>query len=121
MICDNCFHAVLVEGEKDSHNDNWCDISFMMTVKKDNENLVVCICNLPILSLTVNYKNLSKTINYGEGELAYQATKARRVIPTPVGKIDTAILGRTVGKVKNYEVIEEYFLDGINNMIIQTK
>lgn len=114
--CNNCFHIQLVDGEKNSHDHKWNDISELKTVKKDDIVMQAYVCN-HVKTLEVNHEGIIHKIVYNEDEQAYYAIRARVILSKDSSS--PIIVGRILGKIKDGEVVEEYLLDG--KEIVKTK
>jgi hypothetical protein len=99
---------------------DWSDMAEEQIVKYGDRIKTVRLCTYPVSKITIYHKGMETTIAVPKDCRAYQSIKAETVFKPDGSKIDR-VLGRLVGIVKNNEVIEERFIDELQNNIIGFK
>lgn len=123
QVCDFVrFEIEFPDGSKRTeHNTDWNAIGTLRTVKHEDRDKTIMICNVPIKKLKVKCLELSKELTSKKDEDLYQMTRASimesREKP---GEYVTTVVGKTIGRLKGDKIIEEYFLDARTNKIIKT-
>lgn len=77
---------------------------------------VVHVCKHSVKKISVTHEGLSTFIDVPHGCEVYQSIRAETVF-LPTGEKVDQILGRIIGIVKDGEVIEEHFINGLNKKI----
>jgi uncharacterized protein YxjI len=98
----------------------WSDISTERVVKIGDKTKIVRVNNSPASKITVKHNELETTLEIPEGCEVYQCINAES---TFIGnkKMSDNIIGRTVGIIKDGEIIEERFLNGQTHSVIGWK
>lgn len=111
------FRVVFLDGsEIDEMNTNWSLLSEKKVVKYFGKEKVVHSCKYPVKSIEAFHEGLNKKIEIPEGCEAYQAIRGDTILILNYKRLDR-VIGRIIGFVKNGEVIEEYFLNGLSNNV----
>jgi hypothetical protein len=108
------FQIILIDGRV--FTENWSDISIEKTVKYGKGTKIVFVCKFPAKQITINHEELTTNIDIPENCEVYQSIRGETLF-LPDGTKKNKIAGRTVGLVKNGEIIEERFLDSSQNII----
>jgi hypothetical protein len=107
------FEITLSDGSRiDEENISWATISDKTTVKYFGEYKVAHLCNLPVTRIEVWHEGLYASLDVPDGSRAYQSIRSDTLIIPGVKRSDR-VIGRLIGLVKDGEVIEELFLNGI--------
>ena len=110
------FRITLADGTtRDDLDAPWKDISYMRKVNYFGKKKTVYVCASPIKHIEIFFEDLETSIDVPEDCEAYYATRARTNFIGGAAK--NMILGRCVGLVKNDEVIEEKFINGIEHEV----
>lgn len=76
----------------------------------------VCVCKHPVKEIHVKHGNLEHTLEVPDGCEVYQANRSETTF-LQNGEKKMRTVGRVIGLVKDGEVIEEYFLNGIEGVV----
>ena len=115
---DSHFTVVFADGSVHSeHDTNWSDISTQITVDFFGKQKTAFVCTHPVSKIKISHGTLETEINVPEGCQVYQSIRASALF-TPGKDTEHAIVGRTVGLVKDGVVIEEQFLDATADEVI---
>lgn len=99
--------------EKDT---SWSQISDKETVEYFGGKKLVNLCRFPIRCISVTHAGMNAFIDVPDGARAYQSIRAETTL-MPAGKRVNHILGRSIGIVKDGEVIEEKFINELSNEV----
>ena len=94
--------------------EDWRSFSEKTTVKHGDGYKTVHLAK-GLKKLSVTHLDSHIDLSVPEGCEAYHAIKSETTF-VPGGTSRTRVLGKIVGIVKDREVIEEYFLDGLNTV-----
>lgn len=98
------------------HDTNWSENSEQKVVEYFGVTKRVALFNHKIQKIHVQHGTLSHDLEIPDDCQVYQAIRSETTF-YPTGEKRDRIIGRVVGLVKNDKVIEEYFLNGIENEI----
>lgn len=117
-IPDNSFFVVeFDDGSVVSERDiNWSSISSQQRVQYFGGIKTVMICTLPVKRIVVSHGELLADLVVPEGCSVFQAIRSETVILDE--KKTNRIIGRVVGLVKDGEVIEEQFLNEVEQTVV---
>ncbi len=101
---------------KDDREVSWKSISEMKTVSYFGKKKTVYVCALPVAFVDVFHDRLEVHMQIPDGCSEYQAIRSKADFNA--GQTRDAVVGRCVGLVKNSVVIEERFLNGVNNEVV---
>lgn len=114
---DSFFSVHFRDGtEKNEASSRWADFSEMKIVDYFGKKKQVFLSKIPIDKIYVRHKNLEIDLKVPEDCEVYQAIRAE-IIFQQDGKKFERILGRCVGLVKNGAVIEERFINVLQNEV----
>ncbi len=125
MNISSSFHEIEFKNGKKCHSQtqpmqaSWMRNAVKMRVKRGNQYKTVFASYVPIKCLTVHHNGLKHAMNVPEGCQVFQSIVAQSQFDGK-NRTDT-VLGRIVGIIKNNEVLEEYFLDGVSHNIVGFK
>ena len=120
--CDHTrFEIEFQDGSvRTEHDTDWNHIGKLREVHLGENRKVIKTCTVPIRSLRVVHGTMVMELEARPGEELYQATRGSQSLTTD-GRVVTSIVGKTIGRIKNNNIVEEYFLDGRTNEIVRTK
>jgi hypothetical protein len=96
---------------------NWSEISKLERVDYFGMKKQVMVCTFPVKRVRVFHEGLVTEIEIPEDCSAYQAIRSGlNLVPSREPK--PRVLGRCIGIVKNGEVIEERFLNGVQGEVL---
>lgn len=117
---DSFFEAAFSDGSSVSEKEsNWSDMSEERRVGYFGGTKTVMVCKFPVRCVLVRHGELLAFVDVPEGSEAYQAVRSETVILD--GKKEHRILGRVVGVIRDGEVVEEKFLNGVENAVLGVK
>ncbi len=102
------------------HECNWSELSETKVVNYFGGKKTIAVCIHPVKTLRIEHGEMTHTIEIPENCEVYQAIRAETNFMSNGIKKDK-INGRVVGLVKDNEVIEEYFLNGLEGRIMGMK
>lgn len=102
------------------HETNWSDMATEKRVKYFGGTKTVMVCNHQVSHIIMRHGELVTTLHVKDGEEVYQAIRSETLF-YPDGRKTDRINGRVIGIVKDDEVIEERFLNGVANQILGVK
>lgn len=97
--------------ERTEHDTNWSSFSESVVVGYFGVQKRVWLSKHPVARIEANHDGLQGVIDVPVGCRAYQAIRGETTI-TGSGRQDR-IIGRTIGVVKDGEVIEELYINGL--------
>lgn len=110
------FEVTFTDGSVVTERDsNWSSFSAETVVRLFGVHKRVMLCVHPIKSIKIVHNGLETHIDVPEGCQVYQAFKSRTSL-VESGKSE--ILGRTVGLVRDGEIIEERFLNATTRQVV---
>lgn len=110
---DSYFEVTFADGSVANEKDtNWSSISEKVEVEYFGVRKTVHLCRFPVKYIEAWYEGLHASIEVPEGSRAYQSIRGETTIVPNVQRIDRTV-GRFIGVVKDGEVVEEQFLDGV--------
>jgi hypothetical protein len=113
---DSFFRLVFADGsECTEHDTNWSAISEQRMVTIGGVKKMAMVCTLPVTRIEANHAGLRSFIDVPEGGEVYQSVQSTTLIRD--NKYVSQHLGRILGIIKDGQVIEEHFLDGILNEV----
>ncbi len=98
---------------------NWSAMSHELRVAYFGDTKTVRACTEPLARLMVHHGGLVAELKVPEGCEGYQAVRSETVILN--GRKTTRVIGRSVGIIKDGEVLEEQFINGIENAVMGTR
>lgn len=112
------FHATFTDGsEAKEHDCNWSDFSVEKRVKYHDGTKTVRVSARPVKNLKVSHEGFNLDVDVPENCEVYQCIRAESTF-TPNGAPKQRIVGRVVGIIKNDEVVEERFINSLQNVIL---
>lgn len=99
---------------------NWSDISSTKIVSYFGGKKTVAICDHSVKSIILKHEEMEHNLEIPEGCEVYQAIRAETNFLNN-GQKKERINGRVLGIVCEGEVIEEYFLNGVEGRIMGMK
>ena len=100
---------------------SWHSHSSKTLVKQGDIHKMVYLSYTPIKSLTIEFNELSKTIEVPKGYSCFQSIIGEAIQSSEGNEPKSRIVGRTIGLVKNGAITEEFVLNGDTNEIIGVK
>jgi len=94
----------------------WSSISTPIEVKYLDRKKMVHICTLPVKNIKCILENLETEIEVTEDCFVYQATRGEALIIKDISRKDR-VLGKIIGLVRNNEVVEEKYINAIEQKI----
>ena len=110
---DSYFEVIFEDGSEINEKEaNWSSFSEKKEVSYLDIKKIVRISKFPVKNIKCFYKGLNAEIEVPKDCQAYQAIRSNTtIVPTILQKNET--VGRIIGIIRNNEVIEEKFLNGI--------
>ena len=99
---------------------NWSDCSEQKVCEYFGGTKTVNVCTHAVKEIHVKHGDLEHILEVPDGCEVYQANRSETVFRQNGEKVDRHV-GKVVGLVKDGSVIEEYFLNGIENQIFGLK
>lgn len=121
-IPENSFFTMhLHDNSIHSENDtNWSDTGEVRVCEYFGGHKTVCVSKLKVKKIHIKHGMLEKELEVPKDCEVYQAIRSQTTF-YPSGEKKDRIVGRTVGLVKDGKVIEEYFLNDVENQIFGMK
>lgn len=111
------FKIELKDGSfRDERDCSWSSISEHRIVNCFGNKKGVMVCKLPVKKIEVFHEDLHDGILVPENCEVYQAIRSESIITPNYGRNDR-IVGRYIGILENGKVIEERFLNALENSI----
>ena len=115
---DSYYHIVFSDGSEITEKEsNWSDFSTLKRVSYKGMKKSVMSSNHPIKTIPIFHGELSTKVDVSEGQEVYQAIRSETLF-MPNGSKQSRIIGRVVGIIRDGEVIEERFINGMHNSIL---
>lgn len=115
---DSFFHVKLKGGDELHEKfSNWQDVSENKRVGYMGGTKTVFLCKHDIETIHVEHEGQKVDINVPAGHSVYQAVRSETLFTPGIGKTDR-VIGRVVGLVKDGEIVEEYFINGIQRSVL---
>lgn len=114
---EGSFFAVFFEDGSGllEHSVNWSTISERRVIRCLGADRAVNVCTLRIMIISAVHEGLYSEITLEAGEEAYQGIRSETLISG--GERRNRVLGRFIGKIRDGEIIEEHFLNGLTQTI----
>jgi nitrate reductase NapAB chaperone NapD len=96
--------------------DLWSHISAPKVVNAFGKKKTVHLCTLPVVRIEVGLNDLSTSIAVPDGCKVYMAFRGQSVILADNERQDT-VIGQVVGIVRDEDVIEEQYLNAMENKV----
>ena len=120
LPADSFFDVVFEDGSTASERwMNWSQISDERRVEYFGMTKTVFVSRLPVKRIVIRHGDLETTVDVPAGCEAYQGVRSETMLLG--GKKESRVLGRIVGIIKDGEVIEERFLNGIQHEVQGTR
>lgn len=114
---DSFFGVKFPDGSNlDERNTNWSDMAEEAKVGYFGGTKTVLLCTAAISSIEACHGSLRASLCVPEGYKAYQAVRSQASLVGGVKRVE--VVGRVIGVVKDGEVIEEQFLNGLENEVV---
>lgn len=118
---DSFFTAHFTDGSSvTEHDTNWSDFSETKVCEYFGGKKTVLISKHPIKKLHVKHGSLEHFVDVPKDCDVYQAVRSESLFISEQERKDI-VLGRVIGLVKDGKVIEEYFLNGMENRVLGMK
>lgn len=105
------------DGSSVSEQDtNWSDVGETTVCGYFGGKKTVCLSKYLVNKIHIRHGLLEKELNVPVGHRVYQAIRTETLF-SPGQKNMSRVVGRCVGLVKDGQVVEEYFLDGVRNEV----
>ena len=101
--------------QKDDRTFSWSSVSNRRLVDYFGKKKTVFTCFLPVRKVDAYHDGLETSIEIPEDCEVYQAFRSRAAFNA--GQSQNDVVGRCIGIVRNGAVIEERFLNGVNNEV----
>jgi hypothetical protein len=95
---------------------NWSSFSYPTVIDNCGAKMLLHVATLPIDKITIYLNDLKTSIDVPPGYDCYQFIKAERLLATGIDR--HTCLGRGIGLVKNGKVVEEKFINAIENKVM---
>ena len=114
---ESYFEVEFEDGSKVSElNANWSSFATKKTVDYFGQNRAFFFCNYPVKSITIKLNGMEAKIeNIEAGVEVYQYMRSERILAREVDK--NSIIGRGIGIAKDGAVIEEQFINALENRV----
>ncbi len=115
---DNSFFSLQLK-DNSSHSEkdtSWAEISERREVNYFGSKKIVHVCSQSIKKIVVSHENIETSIDVPNECEVYQSVRAETIFTNNSEK-ETRILGRIIGIVKDGEVIEERFINGLEKKV----
>lgn len=103
--------------EKDA---NWNEMGEVKVCDYFGGKKTVCICTHPVKKIHIKHEGMEHILEVPKDCYVYQANRSETLF-LQNGEKKERLLGRVIGLVKDNEIIEEYFLNGIEGRIFGNK
>lgn len=114
------FEAVFADESSITEKEvNWSAMSREKRVAYFGGTKTVRACTERLARLMVHHGGLTAELAVPEGCEGYQAVRSETVILN--GRKTTRVIGRSVGVIKDGEVLEEQFINGVENAVMGTR
>lgn len=114
---DSYFEITFIDNSTRSEiNTSWKVMSQEEVILHGDKKKVALVCMYPVKKIKVFHKGLMSEIVTEKGEQIYQSIKSSTTYSDTAG-METKIVGRIIGKVKDGIVIEEKFLSEFENEV----
>lgn len=118
FLINSYFHIKLHSGEEKHERDfNWHSISSQKRVGYMEFTKTVFICNDDVQTINIEHEGQHLSLDVPAGHQVYQAIRSETLFTPNSGKTDR-VIGRVVGLVKDDMVVEEYFINSMQNTIL---
>ena len=97
----------------------WSSISEERRVRYFEGTKTVFVSTRPVARIRMRHGDLVADCDVPEGCEAYQSVRSETILMN--GKTEHRVVGRSIGIVKDGEVIEEQFLNGVEGGVFGTK
>lgn len=102
------------------HLVNWSENGEVKVCEYFGMKKTVCVCTHPVKMIQIKHGDLHHTLEVPDGYEVYQSIRSETNF-LQNGERTARTLGRVVGLVKDGEVVEEYFLNGIEGKVYGMK
>ncbi len=102
------------------HDTSWIGMSERREVDYFGSKKIVHVCSHNVKKISVSHEEMNISINVPTGCEVYQSVRAETVF-LHNGQKEYRIVGRIIGLVKDGEVIEEQFINGLQREVTGLK
>lgn len=117
---DSFFEVVFEDGSTITEKDvNWSELAEERKVSYFEGLKTVMASELPLTRITVRHAGLSASIAVPVGCETYQAVRSETVLMD--GRKQHRVVGRVIGLIKDGQVMEEQFINGVEGVVVGTR